>query len=58
MRADTVPDPPPHEDFNDVFVRNSKVESVMNHHRLKEAMRTPVFTKQEFTTLSSADAYI
>ena len=31
---------------------------MMNHRRLKEAMRAPVFTEQEFTALSSVDAYI
>ena len=49
---------PPHEDSHDVSVMNSEVESVMNHRRLKEAMRAPAFSEQEFTTLSSVDAYI
>ena len=53
-----MPDPPPHEDSDDVSVMNSEVESVMNHHRLKEAMHAPVFTEQDFTALSSVDAYI
>ena len=53
-----MPDQPPHEDLNDVCVTNSEVESVMNHRRLKEAMRAPDFTEQEFTALSSVDAYI
>lgn len=53
-----MPDQPPHEDSDDVSVTNSEVESVMNHRRLKEAMCTPVFTEQEFTALSSVDAYI
>ena len=56
-RADTVPDSPPQEDTDDVSITNSEVESVMNHRRLKEAMRAPVFTKHEFTALSSVDAY-
>ena len=58
MRADTVPNPPPQEDLDDVSIMNFEVESVMNHRRLKEAMHAPVFTEQEFSALSSADAYI
>ena len=53
-----VPDPSPHEDLDDVSIMNSEVESVMNHHRLKEAMRALVFIEQEFTALSSVVAYI
>ena len=30
----------------------------MNHRRLKEAMRAPAFSEQEFTALGSVDAYI
>ena len=48
-RADAMPIPPPHEDSDDVSVMNSEVESVMNHRRLKEAMRAPAFSEQEFT---------
>ena len=58
MRVDAVPDPPPHEDSDDISSTNSKVESVMNHRRMKEAMRSPTFSEQEFTALSSVDAYI
>ena len=58
MRSDTVLDPPPHGDSDEVSVMNSEVESVMNHRRLKEAMRAPVFTEQEFTALNFVDAYI
>ena len=57
-RADAMPDPPPQEDSDDVSVMNSKVESMMNHRRLKEAMRAPAFSEQEFTALSSVDAYL
>ena len=57
-RVDTVPDSPPQEDSDDVSVTNSEVKSMMNHRRLKEAMRAPVFTEHEFTALSSVDAYI
>ena len=53
-----MPDPPPQEDSDDVSIMNSEVESVMNHRRLKEAMRAPVFSEQEFTALSSVGAYI
>ena len=53
-----MPDQPPQEDLDDISVTNSEVESVMNQRRLKEAMRTPSFTEQEFTALSSVDAYI
>ena len=53
-----MPIPPPHEDSDDVSVTNSEVESIMNHHRLREAMRAPTFSKQEFTALSSVDTYI
>ena len=56
--TDAVPTHPPHEDSDDVFVTNSEVESVMNHRRLKETMRAPVFTEQEFTAPSTVDAYI
>ena len=56
--ADAMMVPPPDEDSDDVFFTNSEVESVMNHHRLKEAMRAPALSEQEFTTLSSVDAYI
>ena len=31
---------------------------MMNHRRLKEGMRAPAFSEQEFTTLRSVDAYI
>ena len=48
----------PQEDSYDVSVMNSEVESVMNHHRLKEAMRSLAFSEQEFTAISSVDAYI
>ena len=37
---------------------NSEVESVMNHRRLKEAMQARIYSEQEFTALSSVDAYI
>ena len=57
-RADAMPVPPPHEDSDDVSVMNSKVDSVMNHHRSKEAMHASAFSEQEFTALSSVDAYI
>jgi hypothetical protein len=53
-----MPDLNPHEDSDDVSVTNSEVESVMNHRRLKEAMRAPAFSEQEFTALSTVDAYI
>ena len=53
-----MPDPPPHEDSDDVSITNSEVESVMNHRRLKEATRALAFSEQEFTALSSVDAYI
>ena len=56
-RADAMPIPPHHEDSDDVPVMNSEVDSVMNHRRLKEAMRAPAFFEQEFTALSSVDAY-
>src|SRR4051812_34966289 len=57
-RDNTVPIPPPHEDSDDVSVINSMVESVMNHRHLKEAMRAPAFSEQEFPVLSSVDAHI
>ena len=52
-----MPVSPPQEDSDDVSVTNSKVESVMNHRRLKEAMRAPAFFEQEFAALSMVDAY-
>ena len=58
MGADAMPVPPPHEDSDNVPVMNSKVESVMNHRRLKEGMRALAFSEQEFSALSSMDAYI
>ena len=45
MRADSMPVPPPQEDSDDVSVMNSEVENVMNHRRLKEAMRAPAFSE-------------
>ena len=56
--ADAVTDPPLQEDSDDVSAMNSEVECVINHHRLKKAMCAPVFSEQEFTALSSVDAYI
>ena len=56
--TDAAPNHPPHEDSDDVSITNSEVESVMNHQRLKETMRAPVFTEQEFTVLGTLDAYI
>ena len=50
-------DQPP-EDFGDVSVTNSEVESAMNHRRRKEALRHQVFSEQEFNALSLVDAYI
>src|SRR5215216_1003961 len=58
MRADAMPVPPPQEDSDDVSVTNSEVESAMNHRQLKEALRAPAFSEQEFTALSTVDAYI
>ena len=57
MRADAMPVPPPQEDSDDVSVTNSEVESVMNRRRLKDAMRAPAFSEQEFAALSTVDAY-
>ena len=57
-RANAAPVPPPQVDSDDVSVTNSEVESVMNHRCLKEAMRTPALSEQEFTALNSTDAYI
>ena len=48
----------PIEDSDRISSTNSEVESIMNHRRLKEAMRAPAFSEQEFTALSSVDAYI
>ena len=48
----------PQEDLDDVSVTNSEVESVMNRHCLKEAMRASALSEQEFTTLISTDAYV
>ena len=49
---------PPQEDLDDISVMNSKVESMMNHRRLKEGMRAPAFSEQEFSAHSLVDAYI
>ena len=49
---------PPHEDLDEVSVTNSEVESAMNHRRLKETLHAPAFSEQEFTALSTMDAYI
>ena len=57
-QADATPVSPPQEDSDDVSVTNSEVESMMNHRRLKEAMWAPAFSEQEFTALSSVDAYL
>ena len=56
--AEATPVPPPHEDLDDISVTNSEVESVINHRRLKEAMRILAFSDQEFSALSTVDAYI
>ena len=53
-----APSDPPHEDSAEVSATNSEVESAMNHRRLKEALRAPAFSEQEFTALSTVDAYI
>ena len=53
-----APTHPPHEDSDDVSITNSEVESVLNHRRLKETLRAPAFSEQEFTALSTVDAYI
>ena len=39
-------------------ITNSEVESAMNHRRLKEALRAPAFSEEEFTTLNTVEAYI
>ena len=57
-QANAVPVLPPQEDSDVVSVMNSEVESVMNHHRLKEAICALALSEQEFTALSSTDAYI
>ena len=56
-QANVAPVLPLQEDSDDVSVTNSEVGSVMNHCRLKEAMHAPALSKQEFTSLSSIDAY-
>ena len=53
-----MPEPPPQEDSDDVSITSFEVESLMNHRQLKEAMRAPVFSEQEFFALTSMDAYI
>ena len=58
MHKGAAPPHPPHEDPDEVSVTNSEVESVMNHRRLKETLRAPAFSEQEFTALSTVDAYI
>ena len=55
---EAMPTNPPHEDSDDVSITNSEVESAMNHRRLQETLCTLAFTKQEFTSLSTVDAYI
>ena len=49
---------PPQEDPDEVSVTNSEVESAMNHRRLKDTLHASAFSEQEFTTLSTVDAYI
>ena len=56
-RADAMPVPPPQEDSDDISVTNSEVESMTTRRRLKEAMRAPAFSEQEFAALSTVDAY-
>ena len=53
-----APSHPPHEYPDEVSVTNSEVESAMNHCRLRETLRTPAFSEQEFTALGTVDAYI
>ena len=42
----------------EMSVTNSEVESAMNHHHLKEALRAPALTEPEFSALSTIGAYI
>ena len=58
--ADTgvAPDCPSTEDSDDMSVTNSEVESAMNHHRRRAALRDPDFSKEAFDAFSSAEAYI
>ena len=60
MGADTgaVPNFPSTEDSDDMSVKNSEVESAMNHHRRRAALRDPNFSKEAFDAFSLADAYI
>ena len=58
--ADTgvAPNSPSTEDSDDMSVTNSEVESAMNHHRRRAALRDPGFSKEAFDAFSSANAYI
>ena len=58
--ADTrvAPNCPSIEDSDNMSVTNSEVESAMNHHRRRAALRDPDFSKEAFDAFSLADAYI
>ena len=60
MGADTgvAPNCPSAEDSDDMSITNSEVESAMNHHRRRAALRDPGFSKEAFDAFSSAVAYI
>ena len=49
---------PSTEDSEDMSVTNSEVESAMNHHHRRAALRDPGFSKEAFDAFSSVDAYI
>ena len=49
---------PSAEDSDDMSVTNSEVESAMNHHRRRAALRDPDFSNEAFDAFSLADAYI
>ena len=46
------------EDSYNVSVKNSEVESAINHRRRRAAMHDPNFTEEAFNAFSSTDAYI
>ena len=50
--------PSSHGEPDEMSVTNSKVESAMNHHHLKEALCAPALMEPEFTALSTVGAYI
>ena len=56
--AGAMPDCPLAEDFDDVSVTNSEVESAMNHRHRRAISQDPGFSEESSNAFNAADAYI